>query len=777
MQTLPYNSNRSIEKSFIFFDRSGQLHIDKSGTSLAARIMRCLMSWIEGRSYDIERVIPMLKGRGSPHHINELKERLIRRQMRIRELDPVAQSERHIRITKELPAYHLIFRRVVAQHLKTTDFAIRRVALAERRVVIHDTDDVSHTPYYLVTIVRADKEHTLKCNAADMYAARQQAPYEYRDEGGFTDPFTQLATKRKKGYIVPDGQGGDRVAKKPLDGNNAIRAFRHELIREHGRAKVAQVEGDFGLLAGAPLTCDAVHKYNIGVSSIEYADIGHLKEALAGDKPLPGVWVRNLQHLELSREEASDRVSEGGQEAFDLAMAILTIPTGDLERAYTGRKVTSNVINGKYGCLDANKSKTMVPWQDQQEVLQLHEELERGLLGCDREERRVRHYTELLSKVAIKKNLFRVDRKGAFRAGALLPSPWRDKYGRTVWMSVDATLSPFGKIAYTISPACGDASIDVPTFRLYRDTSRHPYCYAGPPTAVRDTAQNRGYLFADALEEEDRAFYWDHTVERGSNVDARTRRPLVIGGCSLGGFDAQYGMAHSLATMRGRVLAQPTRLYTNNALRLTTGDNERFLHYYGGSIGEMQRIGASLTFDHVVGRHDPIPRLCRDRTFLGTGTDEALRMRIISRRGRSYVAPELYVRAHPVSAIKDYHTHRYEAATEGLDIETKEMRPEEYDQISEDYLPYSRHGLRQRLHLRIFRSWLALHGGTIHTTSTRHLQCGQQERQVDANEKTLQEFGGLTDAAREDKSRSIVAIARGDDDFDEIAERVLPEEA
>jgi hypothetical protein len=135
-------------------------------------------------------------------------------------------------------------------------------------------------------------------------------------------------------------------------------------------------------------------------------------------------------------------------------------------------------------------------------------------LSKEVDEKKLNHYFyEVLCKIVVKKHLMRSLAPDDWRVGALIPSPYKDNQGKTIYYRVDQGVdSGHGKMWYVFRPACEDYNPSLPVIRVPRDTSPDGYAMRAGPTLTRDLAEHPGFLYSSTTREEDQAFFREFTL-------------------------------------------------------------------------------------------------------------------------------------------------------------------------------------------------------------------------------------------------------------------------
>lgn len=272
-----------------------------------------------------------------------------------------------------------------------------------------------------------------------------------------------------------------------IENKKTIHAYLDFLQKEYGTAKIEQVVRTYqphtSLIldlkklrdSGNSLTAEHIYMYNIGLHDFDMSDI-HTFLDCANKKQFLGRHQRGLNRIvgDKNKQDKFLKACQGKKiELLDLAtfqtiVKILAPPT-DGDSLYTGRKIT-DPIQGSY-----TRTKfvfTFSPWQDQQELLQVFEELK----GAKTNE----SFYELLAKVVVKKSLMRSNGDTTWRVGELIPGP------KGVWYFVHQAVDAHGKVFYTLLPAHRDYDRSAPEILLYRSTASDPYAQGGAASVLSD---------------------------------------------------------------------------------------------------------------------------------------------------------------------------------------------------------------------------------------------------------------------------------------------------
>lgn len=200
------------------------------------------------------------------------------------------------------------------------------------------------------------------------------------------------------------------------------------------------------------------------------------------------------------------------EKTFGKLVSLLETPAKDWEAIYTGRKFQKPII-GAYN-EEITDRKTFRPWVDQQELLQVFQEMKNPFPEQEVEPKKLDHYFyEVLSKIVVKKHLMRSLSEDEWRVGALIPSPYKNDRGETIYYRVDQGVdSGHGKMWYVFRPACEDDDRSLPVIRVPRDTTPDDYAMRGGPTISRDLAEHAGSLYSSTTLQEDKAFFREFTL-------------------------------------------------------------------------------------------------------------------------------------------------------------------------------------------------------------------------------------------------------------------------
>lgn len=571
-----------------------------------------------------------------------------------------------------------------------------------------------------------------------------------------------------------------------------IGAYKDFLIREVGAEKVDLIERTFGFslddmkTEGHPLLPAHVHYFNTGINHIEMRDVKAFEEKIKtlGERydddehkdmlaldffatEEHDLTMREMRGM-LAFSETPQTVTLGElKERFEAAffnrcVDAVTTPLSDWEGAYTGRKFNAP-IKGSYN-KEVDDYSTLRYEVDMQEMAQVHHEI-LDATSSD-ETRNLRIFNEYLAKIAAKKHpVISTEDGSEWRVGGLIPSPFRDENGETVWYRVDQAVdSAHGKLWYVFKPAHVETARDFPVFRVMRDTCRQKYALRAGPTIPRDLAGNAGYKYSNSTELEDREFFDQYTLpvwmgylfvgitnenleervkalkiatdellaEKGSRfqevgispekkthyaerlrqfkekseaffanptpdtieeyidllkkqarrsdlklleglLDGKKPPPIVSGGSSLGGFDAQFDVVKHTA-YRHRLPITAFSVYSHSTLKVHGDDDKAFTQFFQKHKDVMLAMGGQLDFDHITEEGDIVSMFGRDRTFLGKGLKDDFDFKFrVFRPLETSESPQ----------IKQLGTHirRVEGLIAGTDIEWTGITVEDYEEL------------------------------------------------------------------------------------------------
>lgn len=383
--------------------------------------------------------------------------------------------------------------------------------------------------------------------ATSYFDLTQQKVSEVPRQWNFFDPQSRIVVD--KDHVVLTNRGLSRfeslfyrffnpgIYQKYLTQNTAtIDAYQKFLVREVGLEKVALIEKTFGISLekmkseGHPLLPSHVHYFNTGINYIEMSDVEAFQEKIQdvlqncnegqtvmdfftqGNHDFTMREMRGMLALFQNPTTATMGQLKTQFETafFNRCVDAVMTPRADWEGAYTGRKFNAP-IKGSYNT-DVDDKETLRYEIDMQELAQVHHEI----LDVNPNSNTIalRIFNEYLIKIAAKKHLMVSAADGSdWRVGAIIPSPFKDSSGETVWYRVDQAVdSAHGKLWYVFKPANEDVSRDFPVFRAMRDTCRQSYALRAGPTISRDVAQHAGYKYSNTTELEDREFFDQYTL-------------------------------------------------------------------------------------------------------------------------------------------------------------------------------------------------------------------------------------------------------------------------
>ena len=288
-----------------------------------------------------------------------------------------------------------------------------------------------------------------------------------------------------------------------------IQGYKDYLIHECGEAKFQQIQKVYGIDLDEVelLEPKLIYFFNIGMNNIELEDVDAFRQRLQKGESLTGREQR--AGLQTENFKTLDRlVEEMDHDEFQTLVEALVTPENEWEGIYTGRKIEAEIM----GCYNYSTKdrETRRPWIDQQELLQVFPTIKEQ---NGNREKLDHFFYEMLVKVVVKKHLMRSDNDGNWTVGALIPSPYRDSQGKTIYYRVDQGVdSGKGKLWYVFKPANDNADSSLPIIRATHDTSYEGFNQRGFPTITRDLSQTPGYLYSDTTQEEDQAFFKEFTL-------------------------------------------------------------------------------------------------------------------------------------------------------------------------------------------------------------------------------------------------------------------------
>ncbi|MCB1107168.1 MAG: hypothetical protein KDK76_03635 [Chlamydiia bacterium] len=307
-----------------------------------------------------------------------------------------------------------------------------------------------------------------------------------------------------------------KMEKRAEENRESIRSYVAFLEKEMGPKKLEQIQKTYGfdfremIENGDDLLPRHVYFCNIGMNNIEYDDVLSLQEKINQDELDWSAFtyreIRGIKRL-LGESPSDDQIKALD---FGSLIEVLQTPPQSWERIYTGRKIQSLIV-GAYN-KEVTDRETFRPWVDQQELLQVFNHIKDPFPGQEVTREKLDHFFfEILTKVVVKKHLMRSDNDGNWRVGALIPSPYKDAQGKTVYYRVDQGVdSGHGKLWVTLRPA--DDNPSFPVIRVPRDTSVDRYTQRGGHTITRDLAADPGYHYSSTTYEEDQAFFKEFSL-------------------------------------------------------------------------------------------------------------------------------------------------------------------------------------------------------------------------------------------------------------------------
>ena len=330
----------------------------------------------------------------------------------------------------------------------------------------------------------------------------------------------------------------DKMQTRLEENRHTIEAYVAFLKKEIGAEKLQQIQQTYGfnfdemIQQGVFLQPKHIYLCNIGMNNIEHSDVISLKKKIEmflkitshSNVPLVKI-IKNFTHPFTQREiRGLLRVLGEDATVRDLANAfhkettvgayleVLETSPESRDKLYTGRKFKAQIV-GSYN-REVKDRKHARPWVDQQELLQVFETMKDPFPGQEVNRQKLdRCFFEMLTKVVVKKHLMRSEVDGTWRVGAMIPSPYKDKDGKTVYYRVDQGVdSGYGKLWLVLRPAQEDYDHSLPVIRVSRDTSKDLYAQRGGPTVTRDLADNAGYRNSATTFDEDRAFFKEFSL-------------------------------------------------------------------------------------------------------------------------------------------------------------------------------------------------------------------------------------------------------------------------
>ncbi len=297
------------------------------------------------------------------------------------------------------------------------------------------------------------------------------------------------------------------------DANRAVvRYYVTFLKREFGLDFLTQIQQTSGIDLGAmidsgsPLTPDIVSRCNACANNIEMRHLERLWHRLCIFKSrfsaistgkdheflllMPTDEVDIRQHIlpwrgvrrllegrtyeqvtaflhKLIGDAPPESVQDLSPEKFNAVRGLFESTPEELDRVYTGRKITHIAISGFNTMGNPNKSN---PVSCQAELLQIFNGL--------------RHdwntFVELTAHVYSKKNHFRLtsdQRKEEWHVGAIIPGPMADDKQETSFFTQAVVDDGQGSFSYVLEPACHNYTLNgrrLPWFKVYRSTNSNP---------------------------------------------------------------------------------------------------------------------------------------------------------------------------------------------------------------------------------------------------------------------------------------------------------------
>ncbi len=341
----------------------------------------------------------------------------------------------------------------------------------------------------------------------------------------FEDPWSRLASQagqKRKVVVLSSDSSSIHLTKgstfpsasEKAKNRETIEKYQEFLRAEYGNAKIDQIVRTYGdetsrltldlnLLKemGQPLTSKHIYIYNMGLADFDMQDLSGFLDRVSQNQILLGREQRGLESLFPEQEKRHEfleklRAAKGSSDKLDLdtfnqVISILEPPT-EGDALYTGHKVARSIKT----CYTEGSIPfhiTFKPWLDQQELLQIFPDL-KAATTFDA-------WYELLVKVAVKKNLTRVEGDYQWRVGELIPAPG----GR--WYRVEQCVDAGAKFFYKLVPA--HPGYNAPEGLIYRSTASDPYQQGGAPSLLSDLNPNKlpGYdARKRAWKEEDAVF-------------------------------------------------------------------------------------------------------------------------------------------------------------------------------------------------------------------------------------------------------------------------------
>jgi hypothetical protein len=327
----------------------------------------------------------------------------------------------------------------------------------------------------------------------------------------------------------------------------ALRYYVSFLTREFGMDFLTQIQEtsgiDFGSLIekGSPLTPDIVSRCNVCANNIE---MGHLETfwqrlcilktrfvAITSGQDREFLWSlpkgkddrrnfilpwRVVRKLSLAAgsapeairtflqaligEEPPRSVQDLPPEKFNQLRALFESTPEELERAFTGRKITHVAISGFNTMGNLNRPN---PCRCQAELLQIFEGLKKNFAA----------FFELVAHVYSKKNNFRLtpdQRKEKWHVGSIIPGPKCDGSQMSSFFTQAVVDDGQGSFSYVLEPACHNYRWQerlLPWIKVYRSTNSNPNSPGWWSSVLADIngSSSPGSLNPDAAYREERA--------------------------------------------------------------------------------------------------------------------------------------------------------------------------------------------------------------------------------------------------------------------------------
>ncbi|WP_420422171.1 hypothetical protein [Simkania sp.] len=160
-------------------------------------------------------------------------------------------------------------------------------------------------------------------------------------------------------------------------------------------------------------------------------------------------------------------------------------------------------------------------------------------------------------------------------------------------------------------------------------------------------------------------------------LDGKHPPPVVSGGSSLGGFDAQFDVVKHTA-YRHRLPITLMLVYSHSTLKIHEDDDKALTEFMLKHKDVMHAMGGTLAFDHITEDGDIVSMFGSDRTFLGKGLKDQggfpFEFRVFSPLKETSDSPEILQLG--------THIRRVEGLKKGTDIEWADYSVEQYEEIS-----------------------------------------------------------------------------------------------